>query len=278
MGVLSRRFIDLQIDTVHITGVRFPGLRVVAKAVKTLAQKPNTCDVSVYNLAPNLRAALTATQHPTVALTAGYEDDRTQIFLGQAVHVSHTRQGPDIITTVTTSDGGDKLQKGRIHQSFGPRAKPGDVLLALVKALGLSPGNAVQVAARLDGGQAATLYAGGVTLDGHCAPALTALCRSAGLEWSVQDGALQIVDVGAALNKFAIVLNESLLVGSPSVSNKNVVEGATLIQNDFTPGRQIRIEHPDVSGAFRLEKCGYSLDTHADDWYVDFEAKGPAPS
>lgn len=277
MGALNERFLELQIDTIKITGVRAPGLRVVAKATKTLKPEPNTCEVSVYNLAPSKRAALTKIARPVVALTAGYKSDRTQLFLGQAVHVKHEHRGPEVVTTVSTSDGGDKSQKARVHQSFGPGAKPGDVLRALVKALGLKPGNTADVAARLNAGKAATLYVGGALLSGHAPAELTALCKSAGLEWSIQDGAVQIVDVGQALKGFAIVLEAGLLKSTPSVSNKNLVEAQTFLQKDFLPGRQVQIRHPEVSGAFRIEKCQYTLDTHAEDWTIDFEAKGPPP-
>ncbi len=277
MGTLDRRYLEVQIDTIKITGVRAPGLRVTAKATKTLKPEPNTCEVTVYNLSPQNRAALVKVAKPVVALTAGYENDRTQLFLGQAIHVRNERKGPDILTTISTTDGGDKTQKARVHQSFGPGAKPGDVLRALVKALGLKPGNADEVAKKLNAGKAASLYVGGLTLSGHAPAELTALCKSAGIEWSVQDGVMQFVDVGKTLKGFAIVLEAGLLKGTPSVSSKNLVEGQTLIQKDFLPGRQVQIRHPFVSGAFRLEKCSYVLDTHSDDWTVDFEAKGTPP-
>lgn len=277
MGRLDHRFLEVQIDTIRITGVRFPGLRVQAKAVKTLKKEPNTCDVTITNLSPEHRAALTKVKSPVVTLRAGYTDDQTQLFYGQAVHVKHERDGADILTTVSTTDGGDKFQAARVHQSFGPRARTGDVLRALVKALGLKPGNVDVVAKKLNAGKAADLYVGGVTLSGHAPHELETLCRSAGLEWSIQDGSVQILDLGKAEQGFAIVLDPELLIGTPSVSSKNIVEGMTFIQKDFLPGRQIHVSHPFVSGDFRLEKCSYSLDSHAEDWFVSFEAKGPPP-
>ncbi len=120
MPALRNRSLEVQIDTTKIVGVRAPALRVLAKATKTLKKEPNTCEVSVYNLTPDHRAALTKIARPVVTVTAGYDQERTQLFLGQALHVQHERRGPDIVTTVSTSDGGDKLQKARVHQSFGP--------------------------------------------------------------------------------------------------------------------------------------------------------------
>ena len=275
--LLKDRTIDLQVDTIKIKGVSAPGLRVAFKACKTLKPEPNTCEVSIWNLNSDHRAALTKVKHPVVQLSAGYKNDTTQVFYGQAVHVLHERKGPDIITTVSTSDGGPKMQKARVKQSFGPGAKAGDVLRAIVKTLEVKAGNLDATVRKLNSGKAASIYIEGVTLSGHAPYELTALCKSAGLEWSIQDGVLQILDVGKTAATFATVLDEDLLLSTPSLSDKNVVESMTFLQKDFLPGRQVQIKSEFVKGAFRLEKCEYSGDTHADDWFVKFEAKGPPP-
>jgi hypothetical protein len=274
MGELSERFLEVQVGEVLIRGAGPPALRVTFKATKSLKPEPNTCDVTIYNLSPSNRAALTKLAKPVMSLTAGYQDDKTQIFYGQAVHVQHERiDRATIATTISTTDSGDKLRTARIHQSFGARTKTGDVLLALVKALGLKPGNATEVARKLNLGKSADLYVGGVTLSGHAPYELQQLCRSAGLEWSVQDGTLQILDLGAASANFAILLSPENLTGSPSVSNKGVISGRTLIQRDFLPGRQVQIRHEFVNATGRIEKCTYSGDTWAEDWSVDFETQ-----
>ena len=278
MSLLRERFLELQVDTVLLKGVTTPGLRVQAKAVKTLKKEPNTCDITIHNLNPEHRAALTKVKRPNVSLTAGYKDDRTQIFYGQALHVKHEKDNDgNVQTTIGTTDGGAKFQSARVHQSFGPRAKAGDVLRALVKALGLKPGNVEDAARKLNAGKAADIYVGGVTLSGHAPHELDMLLRAAGLEWSIQDGAVQILDIGKAAAGFAILLHENVLIGTPSVNSKNQVEGMTFVQKDFVPGRQVQIDHEFVKGAFRLEKCTYSIDTYADDWYVTFEAQGKKP-
>ncbi len=273
MALLNSRKLELQIDTIKVSGA----LRVAFKATKTLKPDPNVCEVRVWNLSPAQRAELTQKKTPVVSLTAGYKDELTHIFLGEALHVEHERddQG-NVISTVSTTDGGDKAQHARVNLSFGPRTKTDAVLRALVKALGLKDGNLAQASALLARGLKADLYLEGVTLSGNAHSELTHLVRSAGLEWSIQNGALQILSLGKAAADFAILLDESVLVGTPSVSNKGVVKGTTFLQRDFTPGRQVRIDHEFVKGTFRLEKCDYSGDTEADDWYVNFEAKGQA--
>lgn len=278
MSVQRDRVIQLQVDTILIKGVSRPGLRIIAKAERSLKPEPNKCEIQLYNLTPEHRNGLTKIKTPNIALAAGYKDQVTQIFLGQALHVAHTKdKAGNIITTVSTTDSGGTMQKAKAKTSFKQGAKAGDVLRVLVKSLGIKAGNLEDAVKKINAGKAASLYSEGVTLTGHPPIDMTALCRSAGLEWSVQDGQLQILDIGKSNSVRAIVLDESQLLDTPSISNKNIVEGSCLIQKDFTPGRQVQIAHEFVSGVFRLEKVSYALDTYADDWSVLFEAKGPPP-
>jgi hypothetical protein len=274
---LRDRVIDLQVDTLRIRGVGTPGLRVSFKACKTLKPEPNTCDITIYNLSPDHRAQLTRVKEPVVTLAAGYPNELTQVFYGQAIHVRHERKGGSIMTTVSTTDGGTKVQKGRAHVALGAGAKPGDVLRALAKSLNLKAGNLEATIRKLNTGKAASMYVEGVSISGHAMHEITTLCRSAGLEWSIQDGQLQFLDAGKAGTQFATVLGPRLLLGTPSVSSLNVVEGRTYLQKDFNPGRQVQIKSEFCNGAFRLEKCEYMGDTHGDEWAVNFEAKGPPP-
>jgi hypothetical protein len=275
MAELRKRTIEAQVDTIRIKGVSQPGLRVAFKATRTLKPEPNSCDLTVYNLTADHRAALTKVKRPVVQISAGYEGELTQVFFGQAVHVKHERRGADILTTISTSDGGQKMQMARVHQSFGAGAKTATVLRAIVKAIGIKDGNLNSKISSLATGKSASIYVEGVSLSGQASTEMTALCRSCGLEWSIQDGALQLLDAGKTAANFATVLTENLLLGTPSVSSKNIVEGRTFLQKDFLPGRQIQIKSELVTGAFRLEKCEYIGDTYTDDWAVEFEAKGP---
>ncbi len=272
---LKQRVIKLQVDTLKFEGVSYPGLRITFKAVKSTKKEPNSCQIEIYNLSPEHREALTKVKLPVVVLEAGYVNETTQLFFGQCIHTKHERKGPDIITTVETSDSGPSLRTARIKKNYKQGVKPSAVLADLAKALGVKVGNLKDAQKKIDSGKAASLYLEGCTLHGHAPNELDALCRSAGFEWSVQDGALQILAVGTAAGQFATVLTDDLMLTTPSVSNKNVVEGQTFIQHDFLPGRQIQIKTELVQGVYRLEKCTYHGDTYGDDWFTDFEAQGP---
>lgn len=258
--------------------------RISFKATKTWKQEPNTCDVDIYNLSPDLQAALSRAKTPTIKLAAGYmgDDSLTQIFYGQAHWVSHELRGDtgDVVTTLSTTDGGEKKKTARINVSFGPNTRTSDVLRRIVKELGVKPGNLDQVARDLDAGIKSTIYAQGVVISGSAANELGHLCRSVGYNYSIQDGAIQLLKFGNSRDDFVVELNSSSgLIGSPSISNKGVVKGRCLIFKagaglDLVPGRRIHLKARFLEGAFILAKCDFSGDNYSDDWYCDFEAVG----
>ncbi len=256
--------------------------RIKFDSIKTWKQEPNTCDLQVYNLSPDQRAQLSLAKTPTIKLAAGYggDDNLTQVFYGQAIYVKHEipDNTGDILTTVSTTDGGEQKQKARIHVAFGPGTTTSQVLRRVVQELGIKPGNLDRVARDLDAGIKASLYSAGVTISGAAADELGHICRSVGYDYSIQDGQLQMLKLGTARDDFQVVLNSgSGLIGSPSISNKGVVSGTCLIFKagaglDLLPGRRVRIESEFLKGSFILAKTQMKGDNLADDWYCDFEA------
>jgi hypothetical protein len=270
MSELFLRSCKLAVDTTE-----FKGHHITFHVEKTLKPDPNIAEIRIWNLTEDQRKQLAQATAPLVRLSAGYKDNLTQIFYGALIHVEHSVEGADVITTLSTGDGAEEYRKKRINLSFGPGTKTADVFKAIVKQLGLKSGNSSKFLLELQLSGSANIYAAGVSLAGSCAREMTELCNSAGLEWSIQDQTLQILARGKTLEGFAIVLNPgSGLIGSPVISNKGIVSGRALIVPDMIPGRQIEIKSRFVQGRYRLEKVTYDGDTAGGNWYGDFEAVG----
>lgn len=256
--------------------------RIVFKATKTWKKTPNTCEIEIYNLSDDLRHAIMHAKTPTLKLAAGYGADNnlTQIFYGQTIYAKHEIKpaSGDIVTTISTTDGGEKKQQARVHISFGPGTSTSTVLRRIVQELGIKPGNIDLAAREIDKGILSNLYASGITISGSAAEELGHVCRSVGYDYSIQDGALQLLKFGTARDQFAIVLDsDSGLVNSPTIDNKGVVTGQCLIFKagaglDLTPGRLIEIRSEFLTGQYILARCDFSGDNYAEDWYCTFEA------
>ncbi len=260
-----------------------PDKRIAGKVSKSYKPEPNTCEVSIWNLSPEQRAALSEQKTPVVKLAAGYGTGQTgllQLFYGQALHVSHevVPESADVITTVATTDGGEKRQRARAVLNFGKDTKTSTVLLRLADALGVGRGNVDKVAAQIDSGAQGSMYASGACFSCSAADEITHLLRSCGYEWSIQDDCLAIRKGGQPVDNFAIELNAtSGLIGSPSISNKGICSGRALIFKgegglDMIPGRLIHVSSDFVKGQFILAKCDYDFDNQAEPWFVAFEA------
>lgn len=281
--LFDRRY-DLRVDT-----IQFQGNRIEYDIEKTLKPDPNKATISIYNIREHQRKQLSSVANPVVRLSVGYKDHLSQIFYGQLIHVEHEVDGPNVITHLTTGDGINEYRTRRVAAAFGPKAKAETVFQTIVKALGLKDGNAKKAIATLKKSKAANIYLQGTSLSGSAAGELTQLCRSCGLEWSIQDQTLQFLDINQSLDNFAIVLDKtSGLIGSPTLSAKNVNGQGTsgkgvlsfecLAVPELVPGRQIQIKSRWVSGVYRLEKINHKGDSHGRNWGAKGEATELTPS
>lgn len=261
-------------------GIRVEKHRVEFDVEKTLKPEPNTATLKVYNLSKEQRASIgeirskkTDKKGIPVLIEAGYvETDASQIFLGDMRTVYSQHDGADWITTLECGDGEKAHATARINVSFGPKTDPATVLNAIVKELGIGRGNVSKAIASLRSKGIARLFEHGVTISGQASYHLTNFCRSADLEWSIQDGSLQFVDKGKTLGKTAIRLSSATgLLESPTVDHKGLLTVKMMMLPDVRPGRLLVIDSLSVRGNYRISKCKWTGDSFDGDWNITAE-------
>ncbi len=262
-------------------GLDVSELRCEFKCKKTLKPDPNTCEIKIYNLSENSRHTLESAAKLVVRLEAGYiETGTSQLFLGEVRSAFTVAEGDgDIVTTITTGDSEKEMQEAKLHMTVAAGMSADVVLAAIAAALKVSPGNLAQAAALLKlKGATAMFGVQGSAVSGNAARMLTDLCRSGGLEWSIQDGVLQILDKNKPLVQQAVLLSpDTGLVGSPAVdysaSSKTkkggiTVKAKTFIIPELAPGRLVVMKSRFVTGGFRIEEIEYEGDTAGEAWYA----------
>lgn len=257
------------------TAVEVTNLDCAFKVKKNLKPEANTCELVLYNLSPNSRRLLETPQKLILRLEAGYPDQVAQLFLGEVRAATSVREGADIVTTVSTGDSEKEMQSAHLALSIGPKVPVGVALTAIARALGVGPGNVGVVAAKL-AAKGVAPFGPGSAIFGYAADVLTDICRSADLEWSIQDGVLQILDRGKALEGMAVLLSPSTgLIGSPTIDHKGIVTFKALIQPDLRPGHKVTFDTRalKVTQGYRIQECEYVGDTSGQDWYVNGKAK-----
>lgn len=283
MSVLRRRVwsvtIGTKVGSLEV-GLNVSGHRCEFKIDKTIEAKPNTCVLRIWNLSREQRSALVE-QRPAegktrgipVRISAGYEETGPALlFLGDLRIATNTRQGADWISTIESGDGEAAKQNARLNVAYGPGTDPAVALRAIVKALGLDPGNSAKAAAALKAGGVAKLFAQRAILSGSAWQHAQDFCRSADLEFSVQEGAIQITKRGETIEGRVVRLSpETGLIGSPSVDAKGILTATSLLQDGLSPGRLVVLDSPSTQGNFRIERTSYTGDTHGQPWYAEIE-------
>ncbi len=278
MSRLFKRRVRVIVDTLLIED-----LHVQFKVKKTLKKEPNTCEISIYNLSEASRAGMQR-KHAKVILEAGYTDTMSQIFSGDARVIDHIHDGSNWITKAQCGDGERAFQYARITESFRPGSTVHQVARRLIAALGLPGVDALKAI----GDNIQEQLTQGYSMIGPASRELDKLLKGRGLEWSIQDGQLQVIKKGDVTLRPAIVLSaDTGMIGSPShgtpgpdkKDKSNLLKVKSLIQPGIKPGGRIRIESEtrDINGDYRVETVSHSGDTHGGDWFSEAEATPVKP-
>jgi hypothetical protein len=264
---------------INVGGLLVSDLRVAFKVEKTARRTPNKCEVRIWNLNPDHRRQLeqlaTTRRAVPVQINAGYREALSTVYLGELRTARTERDGPNLITTLAGGDG-ERASGARVSRAFGPGTPLDTVLGYVADALGVGRGNSVEAFSRALLGGGVREFAHGTVVHGRAVDELDGLARSAGLEWSIQDGALQVLPLGAPLNTTAVVLSASSgLVGVPTVDARGVLKARALLLPDLVPGRLVEVEGEILRGRYRIDKANLSGDTGGKDWHVAIEGRAP---
>lgn len=260
---------------VTVNRSRYTDIDCAFRIVKTLKPEPNTCELTLWNLSPDRQAELQAiapkgSKPATVGIPceieAGYEDGTSLLWRGDLRTIETIDDGPNAVTTLTSGDGEKAWQHAQLHVSYGPQTPVETSLRSIARALGVDEGNLSKVVARLKVAGSA-MWPGGKVLTGSASRQLISMARSAGLEVSVQDGALQLLDRDKALAGTALKLDASTgLIGAPSIDNEGIVTLTTLMIPDLRCGGVVVLNAKRVKGNYRLIEIEWSGDTSGQDW------------
>lgn len=262
---------------VTVDDIDLSGFDAAFQVTRTLKASPNTCELRVYNLGKALRRELATKVKDGlfVSIAAGFGNRLCQIYRGDLRDAFSVREDTGWLTTISSGDGEKARRNARIRRAFPRGTKVDVVLRALTESLGVGMGNSTRALLqprKLTHGSSE--FVTGTVTHGSAAAQLTELLNSVGMEWSIQDGELQVLDKGRALEGEAIVLTpETGLVGSPEPGHKGTVKATVLLMPGLQPGAQVLIETSEVHGLFRIERIDYAGDTAQDDWVAHIEGK-----
>lgn len=262
-------------------GISVSGLRVTFQVAKTSSSEPNTATVSIYNLAEFSRGRIKA-KDQAVVLRAGYTDLVEQVCAGVIKRVEHRREGVDIVTELELKDGGRDLLEPEFRRSYARATSRRRIVNDIITTM---PHTAV---GRINAAGLRGVTSGKLSFSTTSKLAMDRVARAWGFEWSVQDGALQILDRDGTVEpvELAVVLSaNSGLIGSPARTGQEGARASrsrsrkqqagarftSLLFPSIRPGRYVLLRSEFVSGAFKAQSVEHSGDTHGSDWQTTVE-------
>lgn len=245
-------------------GKKIEGLRVKFEIEKTIQKFVNKATITVYNLSRDSRA-LCERKNLILILSVGYGEMIEDIFTGDISRPVSRMEGSDWVTTFEVGDGEKAYKEAKVDVTFKEGTSLKDLFLDVAKSFG----HQIKDSADLPPDK----LLNGFVASGNSRTVMDDLTRKSGLEWSIQDGGLQITKRGKSTSEEAVLLNSGTgLIGSP-IKKDDSYEFTSLLQPKIKPGRKIVVESLDINGTFIGEKVVHKGDTHDKDWFSVIEAK-----
>lgn len=254
------------------SSVEITGLRFVFTIDKTKTSSQNVLKLKIYNLSTDTSSKIQE-KDSTIILKIGYEDDVGEeiIFSGTITRATSVKDFPHTILDIESGDGMDKLREARSNISNASGVSVNQILNQLSNDLG--------VVVKTITNEIKEIFNNGYSFIGPTKTAIDDITKQFGLEWSIQDGELQILKEGASNNdRILFISQDTGMIGSPElvVSDAQVLQAVSsgkprykveiLMNPKIRPTSKVEIESIPISGNFTINSIKHSGDTHGDTW------------
>lgn len=277
-------------------GLEITELRIQFDIEKTAKKNPNKNSIKIYNLTKTTREELEKPDTRCL-LYAGYKDgDGALLLFSGAVTFAWSKYDlPEVVTEFELGDGAPEIRDTTISVGYDKGIKSTQILNDVSKQMGTPltlPSDAPE-----------RVWANGLSYYGSARTLLDKVTKGTGLEWSIQNGNLQVIKSGMVTTRQGIVLSaNSGLIGSPERNrkakegtadvkdtSKKKVKVSTLAQHHdgwstksllmptINPGDRVKLESRSVNGVFRVQEVKHHGDSDAGgDWQTELKLVDPA--
>ena len=255
---------------------------------QTSESNANTATISVYNINADSRQFVSQDKL-IIALFAGYGPTPELLFQGTSDDDKTVvaREGADILTSFQVGDGRTEMKNAIVNKSFASGVGLRQIINTAVEALGL--GTDPKISDLTD-----ESFENGITMSGSAKEILDKYVKKQGLEWSIQNGVLEIKRPTSSVTDETVVLENLFLtggnvqgreftqflsgtglIGIPEKREKCGIQFTALLNPKIRPGRivQIKTNRPgfEFDGSFVIRKAQHSGDNYRGPWYTTAE-------
>ncbi|MFY0477094.1 phage protein [Achromobacter marplatensis] len=272
-----------------------PPLRITFDIAKQANEEPNDIKITLYNLAADTRRAL---EEPGLrcVLYAGYAEEGGPLLMASgSVVFAYTRfEQPDVVTELTVKDGYTEVRDTAVSIGLGAGARASVIIRDIARQMGLPLVMADDVPDRR--------WEQGFSFYGAARTALHKVTQGTGLEWSIQNQQLQVVQRLGTTRRQAVVLAvDTGLLGRPERTREAATEKAqskgvgkgggsgpapaarpasgrqqrdgwkvkSLLLPTVSPGDLVKLESRTVDVFQRVETVNHKGDSEGGDWQTE---------
>lgn len=267
-----------------------PPMRIEFDIQKNTDSEPNESSIKIYNLSPTTRNLVEKPDMRCV-FYAGYEEEIEPLLLcsGDIAYAYSYLDGSDWVTELAVLDGLIEIRDTTISIGYSAGVSSTEILNAIAGKMGVTLVAPNSLNERK--------WQNGFSFYGAARTALDKVVSGSGLEWSVQNGELQIVNKDNLTKRQGVVLAyDTGLIGFPertreaarakkadeeevkkakkrnfTLSNqaKDGWNVKSLLLPQINPADKVKLESRTVEGWFRADKVRHYGDSHNGDWITE---------
>ncbi len=234
---------------------------------KSDSETSNTGTISIWNLNDSQLAVLQL-ENCEIELQAGYGNNLARIISGDVTHVSTSLDGADRKTEIEFVENCVLLKNSYITLSYAGNIGCKTIIERIASSLGIAVAYSQRAVFKS--------CCNGFSFVGAASAALSKICGICGLNWSIQNGVLQIFTANEAVNTKAYLLNtETGLVDVPkqvtfaASDGRDTLKGweiKYLMNAAININDTVQIKSRAINGTYRVKELVISGDNFSGDW------------
>lgn len=279
---LFNRSVKLQIRVSDRQISEIENLRISFKTKSSLSSSGGEADISIWNLNKTTRSLIEESKQGNVikriVLLAGYGDDIAEIYSGNLTDRTFKKEAADTILQLLCKDG--QNQKGlTINKNYGPGTGLRDIVRDIIKLVrDQSPEPLAVIDEDIINQIPNTKFNNGLNTNGLALEILEEVLQDAGVEWSFQSGALQLMFSDSSLKESIVELTpETGLIGKPEKLEDGRIKIRSFLNARIKPGRRFRVTSDEIDkSVFTAETTEHDGDKRGDAWHTVSEGRPAA--
>lgn len=247
----------------NVSAFKYTALQIKFDINKLSAGTSGKSKIEIVNLSTQSRQSFNKGYN--VLLQAGYKGLIETLFLGQIVNAISVKGNTETTTTMECGDAESAIVFATLDKTYPEGSTLVQIIQDLAKSMGVNAGVARGIPEKV--------FGTGFTATGSISSSLDKLLRNQNLEWSIQNGNININPINATIGLTAIVVSaETGMIGIPS-NNAGFTQFTSLLNPKLIPGALVQLisENTALNGFYKIRRSHFEGDSHANKWQVECE-------